>query len=66
MLCVIAKLDNEAAEKLAFIRKAAVPEEMAALFHGHITIVTYIGNDEAQFIRIRDHRPDGSHSSMIR
>ena len=52
MLCVIAKLDKSATERLASLKKAFVPAEFAARpLYGHITIATYIGSDEAGFIR---------------
>ena len=52
MLCVIAKLNDAAAEKLAAIREAAFPEgRVLKHLHGHITIATYLGNEEDQFIR---------------
>lgn len=52
MLCVIAKLDKSAAERLSSLKKAFVPAEFAARpLYGHITIANYIGSDEAGFIR---------------
>lgn len=52
MLCVIAKLDKSATERLSSLKKAFVPAEFAARpLYGHITIANYIGSDEAGFIR---------------
>ena len=52
MLCVIAKLSEEAAETLAGIRCAALPEdEGAKRLYGHVTIASYTGADEAGFLR---------------
>ena len=49
MLCVIAKLDKAATEKLAALRNSAVPNSKA--LYGHITIAVYTGDDNALFIR---------------
>jgi len=52
MLCVIAKLDDASTEKLAAIRKAAFSDgEALRPLHGHITIASYVGTDEAAFLR---------------
>lgn len=51
MLCVIAKLNGEATEKLMAIRKAALSDAVVTPLYGHITIATYVGDNEAQFIR---------------
>lgn len=51
MLCVIAKLNGEATEKLMAIRKAALSDAVVTPLYGHITIATYTGDNEAQFIR---------------
>lgn len=51
MLCVIAKLDGEATEKLMAIRKVALSDAVVKPLYGHITIATYAGDNEAQFIR---------------
>ena len=52
MLCVIAKLPESAAEKLDGLRKAVVPDAAAkAPLYGHITLATYLGNEEEWFIR---------------
>lgn len=48
MLCVIAKLDKRSAERLTAVKKAAVPE--AKPLYGHITLATYVGDDEAGFM----------------
>lgn len=51
MLCVIAKLNAEATEKLMSIRTAALSDAALKPLHGHITIASYTGNHEAQFVR---------------
>ena len=52
MLCVIAKLDDAATEKLTSIRNAAFPGlSVSRPLHGHITIATYIRDDHAGFVR---------------
>lgn len=60
MLCVIAKLNREATEKLVSIQKAALSDVVALKpLYGHITIATYTGNQEAEFIRFCKSRMDG-------
>ena len=49
MLCVIAKLDDAATEKLAALRRIAAPGGKP--LYGHITIAVYTGDDNALFIR---------------
>ncbi len=52
MLCVIAKLDSQATEKLIEIQKAALPAGTETRpLHGHITLATYWGEDELRFVR---------------
>lgn len=52
MLCVIAKLDNAATEKLEALRKRALAEsEQIKPLYGHITVATYTGDNEALFIQ---------------
>lgn len=53
MLCVIAKIDDEATKKLASIRSAAFPDDAAGFrpLHGHITIAAYTGKKEDRFIQ---------------
>lgn len=51
MLCAIAKIDPDSTERLAKLRRMAndfgiFPREL----HGHITLATYTGEDEAGFI----------------
>ena len=51
MLCAIAIIDTSATERLRKLRRAA--ERFGAPpknTHGHITLATYIGNDEDSFI----------------
>lgn len=51
MLCVIAKLDEAAAEKLAEIQKSALKEgQPYRQVYGHVTIAAYTGEEESQFI----------------
>ena len=43
MLCVIAKLDGAATEKLQALRRLAFPPgEAGRPLHGHITLATYV------------------------
>ena len=52
MLCVIAKLDKKATDKLIEIRKAAFPPvSEGKTLYGHITLATYLGEDERDFVR---------------
>ena len=52
MLCMIAKLDNEATEKLLSLQRIALSAmPVITPLHGHITIATYMGENEAAFIR---------------
>ena len=62
MICVIAKLAPDAAERLNILRKAVASEEqLIKPFHGHITIASYLP-DDGEFLRtcseiIRDTSP---------
>ena len=52
MLCLIAKLDDGASEKLNAIRKAALPEhERGKPVYGHITLASYLGERETAFVQ---------------
>ena len=52
MLCVLAKLSDDATEKLNAIKGSAIPDnEGAKPLHGHITLASYEGEDEAGFTR---------------
>ena len=52
MLCVIAKLNAETTEKLISIQRAALSDAVVLKpLYGHITIATYAGDKEAQFVR---------------
>lgn len=52
MLCVIAKLDKDATQKLCSLQKAVLGDEPARRpLYGHITLATYTGIAEADFIR---------------
>ena len=49
MLCVIAKLDKRSTEKLTAVQKAAAPDAGLKPLYGHITLASYMGDDEAGF-----------------
>lgn len=66
MLCVIAKLNGEATEKLMAIRKAALSDAVVKPLYGHITIATYTGDNEAQFIRFCKSLLEGMPSFTVR
>ena len=66
MLCVIAKLNEEATEKLMAIRKAALSDAVVKPLYGHITIATYTGDNEAQFIRFCKSLLEGMPSFTVR
>ena len=52
MLCVIAKLPDEASERLRMLRDTALPPERAgAPLYGHITIATYLPEDDRSFAK---------------
>ena len=52
MLCVIAKLDEEATQRLISLQKVAVPDPaLRRALHGHITLAAYTGDDEVRFIQ---------------
>lgn len=51
MLCVIAKLNEEATEKLMSIRAAALSDAALKPLHGHITVASYTGDRQAEFIQ---------------
>ena len=52
MLCVIAKLDGAATDKLLQLQNTAIPVSADTKpLYGHITIATYIGDDESCFIQ---------------
>ena len=52
MICVIAKLAPDAAERLNILRNAVIPEELPVKpFYGHITIAAYLPDDE-EFVRV--------------
>lgn len=51
MLCIIAKLDEASTEKLQSLQEAALQLGAAERpVHGHITLASYIGDDEAGFM----------------
>ncbi len=52
MVCVIAKLSPEATERLDALRKTVLPgERFSAPLHGHITLATYLPEDDEAFLR---------------
>ena len=52
MLCVLAKLDTDATNRLNALRKTALAGQCPAKpIYGHITLATYLGADDARFIR---------------
>ena len=66
MLCVIAKLNEEGTEKLMSNRAAALPGAALKPLHGHITIASYTGNHEAQFVRFCKSLLEGTSSFAVR
>ena len=60
MLCMLAKLDTAATEKLAALQDAA-PADFPGRrpLHGHITLAAYTGPDEASFLRFGRTLADG-------
>ena len=66
MLCVIAKLNEEATEKLMSIRTAARSDAALKPLHGHITIASYTGNHEAQFVRFCKSLLQGTSAFAVR
>ena len=52
MLCVIAKLPDEASERLRMLRDPILPpERTGAPLYGHITIATYLPQDDSRFAK---------------
>ena len=66
MLCVIAKLNEAATEKLMSIRTAALPDAGLKPLHGHITIAAYTGDRQAQFVRFCKSLLEGTSSFAVR
>lgn len=67
MLCAIAKIDPVSTERLAKLRRMAndfgiFPREL----HGHITLATYTGGDEAGFIASCKAILSGYHKFTVR
>ena len=51
MLCVIARVDPGARERLAALRRTAEAwDSRRGELYGHITLVTYVGDEEERFI----------------
>ena len=66
MLCVIAKLDDRSTGKLETLRRAAVPDAAARRpLHGHITIASYLGDDESRFHHFCKEMMDGMRSFTV-
>ena len=52
MLCVIAKIDNAARERLNELCKVVEEFDLPVRYlYGHITLVSYIGQNEADFVK---------------
>lgn len=52
MLCVIAKLDHKATDILIEMQRTAFPAgAVIKTLYGHITLATYIGDDESRFVQ---------------
>ena len=52
MICVIAKLPQDAVERLNALREAVVSaEQLVSPLHGHITIATYLPEDDTDFLQ---------------
>ena len=66
MLCVIAKLNEEATEKLMSIRTAALSDAALKPLHGHITIAAYTGDRQAQFVRFCKSLLQGTSAFAVR
>lgn len=66
MLCVIAKLNEEATEKLMSIRTAARSDAALKPLHGHITIAAYTGDRQAQFVRFCKSLLEGTSAFAVR
>lgn len=66
MLCVIAKLNEEATEKLMSIRTAALLDAGLKPLHGHITIAAYTGDRQAQFVRFCKSLLQGTSAFAVR
>ena len=52
MLCVIARLDEDANERFALLRAAVLPgKPVLPPFYGHITLATYLPDDHEAFVK---------------
>ena len=52
MLCVIAKLEDRAKDNLMRLRQAVLPNgAVSSPVYGHVTLATYLGEDEDAFVR---------------
>lgn len=65
MLCVIAKLNEEATKKLTSIQRSALAAALLKPLYGHITIAIYTGDQEAQFIQFCKSRIDRATSFAV-
>lgn len=53
MICVIAKLPPDAVERLNHLRKAVASKvQLIKPLHGHITIATYLPDDDEAFMQV--------------
>ena len=50
MLCVIAKLDKRSADKLTAVKRELVSDAGSKPLYVHITLASYVGEDEAGFM----------------
>ena len=49
MLCVIARIDPDSRERLSALRRSAAGSGAGELY-GHVTLATYLGNEEDRFV----------------
>ena len=67
MLCVIAKLPSEADERLRRLLAAVLQENAAdASLYGHITVATYLPEDDGPFVRACSEMLRGCRSFAVR
>lgn len=66
MLCVIAKLDELATGTIAAIQKIAFSDFAPSNpLHGHITLASYIGDNETEFMQFCKHLFEGFSSFTV-
>ena len=67
MLCVIARLSADATERLRLLRDTVLsPEQARTPLYGHITIATYLPEDDGAFIRACGDMLRDDHSFSVR